>query len=94
MHIILLAIMLTPFLLLQYDHARISALSERLIKGITSQVDNVFRNGDPAGFPGCVNLSFAYIEGESFLMAMKVCLILPGRYSIHNFATEHRIVVG
>ena len=57
---------------IQNDHAHISALSKRLIDGITSQVDHVYRNGDPNGYPGCVNLSFAYIEGESFLMAMKV----------------------
>lgn len=64
---------ITDLLFAQYDHAKISALSQRLINGITSQVDHVYRNGDPNGYPGCVNLSFAYIEGESFLMAMKVC---------------------
>ncbi|KIM33501.1 hypothetical protein M408DRAFT_326201 [Serendipita vermifera MAFF 305830] len=63
---------------MDYDHARISALSERLINGITSQVDHVFRNGDPNGYPGCVNLSFAYIEGESFLMAMKNTALSSG----------------
>ncbi|CCA71063.1 probable Cysteine desulfurase, mitochondrial precursor (tRNA splicing protein SPL1) [Serendipita indica DSM 11827] len=61
-----------------YDHAHISALSKRLIDGITSQVDHVYRNGDPNGYPGCVNLSFAYIEGESFLMAMKNTALSSG----------------
>lgn len=56
----------------QYDHERISTLSKRLIDGITSQVEHVYRNGDSEGYAGCVNLSFAYIEGESFLMSMKV----------------------
>jgi hypothetical protein len=32
----------------------------------------VVRNGDVNGFPGCVNLSFSYVEGESLLMALKV----------------------
>ncbi|KAG8760455.1 cysteine desulfurase [Serendipita sp. 396] len=63
---------------MDYDHARISALSKRLIDGITSQVDHVYRNGDPGGYPGCVNLSFAYIEGESFLMAMKNTALSSG----------------
>ena len=54
------------------DHARIKTLSDRLVHGITSQVEQVVRNGDPAGYPGCVNLSFSYVEGESLLMALKV----------------------
>lgn len=56
------------------DHERIKQLSDRLVNGITSQIDHIVRNGDPAGYPGCVNLSFAYVEGESLLMALKVRL--------------------
>ena len=48
------------------------SLSDRLINGINSRVEHVVRNGDPNGYPGCVNLSFAYVEGESLLMALKV----------------------
>jgi cysteine sulfinate desulfinase/cysteine desulfurase-like protein len=55
----------------QRDHARIKELSDRLIEGINSQVEHVVRNGDPDGYPGCVNLSFSYVEGESLLMALK-----------------------
>lgn len=51
-----------------------SQLAERLITKINSQVEHVVRNGDVNGYPGCVNLSFAYVEGESLLMALKVCL--------------------
>jgi cysteine desulfurase len=37
-----------------------------------SRVEHVVRNGDPErSYPGCVNLSFAYIEGESLLMGMQ-----------------------
>jgi cysteine desulfurase len=54
------------------DHSKIKRLSERLITGITSQVEQIVRNGDPDGYPGCVNLSFSYVEGESLLMALKV----------------------
>lgn len=32
----------------------------------------MIRNGDVNGYPGCVNLSFSYVEGESLLMALKV----------------------
>ncbi|KAI8919132.1 hypothetical protein DFJ77DRAFT_453118 [Powellomyces hirtus] len=62
-----------------YDSARVKALSDRLINGITSKVDHVVRNGDPAQtYPGCVNLSFAYVEGESLLMALKEIALSSG----------------
>ncbi len=57
---------------MQRDHAHVKALSDRLINGINSRVERVVRNGDVSGYPGCVNLSFAYVEGESLLMALKV----------------------
>ncbi|WFD44060.1 cysteine desulfurase [Malassezia psittaci] len=60
---------------LQYDHAHISALAKRLQDNITSRVEMVLLNGDPKGYPGCINLTFQYIEGESLLMALKdICL--------------------
>ena len=39
------------------------------------QLSNVVFNGDPDNtYPGCINLSFAFVEGESLLMALKVSL--------------------
>lgn len=36
-------------------------------------------NGDPdRHYPGCVNISFAYIEGESLLMALKDIALSSG----------------
>ena len=55
-------------------------LSDRLIKGIESQLTHVVRNGDPEqSYPGCVNLSFAFVEGESLLMALKDIALSSGR---------------
>lgn len=55
------------------DHARVKGLSDRLLEGIKKGgLEHVIRNGDPSGYPGCLNLSFAYVEGESLLMALKV----------------------
>ncbi|KAF8910748.1 pyridoxal phosphate-dependent transferase [Mucidula mucida] len=60
------------------DHVRIKELSERLIKSINTQVEHVIRNGDVEGYPGCVNLSFSYVEGESLLMALKDIALSSG----------------
>ncbi len=58
---------------MSYDSAHVLRLSKRLVEGITSQLEYVVFNGDPDHtYPGCVNLSFAYVEGESLLMALKV----------------------
>lgn len=40
-----------------------------------SRVEMVLLNGDVRGYPGCTNLTFQYIEGESLLMALNdICL--------------------
>ena len=42
----------------------------------------MIRNGDPdQTYPGCINLSFAYVEGESLLMALKDIALSSGRYA-------------
>lgn len=60
------------------DHARVERLAQRLIDGLGSKIDHVVRNGDVNGYPGCVNLSFAYVEGESLLMALKEIALSSG----------------
>jgi len=64
---------------MEYDHAYISKLSERFKSKIMSELEDVIFNGDPeTNYPGCVNLSFAYVEGESLLMAMKDVALSSG----------------
>ncbi|GAA5977461.1 hypothetical protein JCM11641_000970 [Rhodosporidiobolus odoratus] len=60
------------------DHAHIRRLAERLHKGITDQCTHVVRNGDVEGYPGCTNLSFAAVEGESLLMSIKDIAVSSG----------------
>jgi len=60
------------------DYEHVSMLAQRLIDGVTSQVPQVVRNGDVNGYPGCVNLSFSYVEGESLLMALKDVALSSG----------------
>ncbi len=62
----------------QADHKRVTELSQRLIDGINAKIDHVVRNGDVNGYAGCVNLSFAYVEGESLLMALKDIALSSG----------------
>ena len=41
-------------------------LADRLINKITNELTDVVRNGDPQhSYPGCINLSFAYVEGNA-----------------------------
>ena len=64
----------------KYDHERITRLSKRLIDKVTSELTHVVVNGDPERtYPGCVNMSFAYVEGESLLMACKNIALSSGR---------------
>ena len=64
---------------MEYDHAHVSRLSKRLIEGMTSRLEHVIFNGDPDNtYAGCVNLSFAYVEGESLLMALKDVALSSG----------------
>jgi len=64
---------------MDYDHAHISRLSEKLITGLTDQLPNVVRNGDDVHtYSGCVNLSFHCVEGESLLMALKDVALSSG----------------
>ncbi|ORX51861.1 cysteine desulfurase [Piromyces finnis] len=61
------------------DLERIKKLSDRLYNGVTSQIEYVYRNGDPVhNYPGCLNLSFGFIEGESLIMALKEVALSSG----------------
>ncbi|KAA6407754.1 MAG: cysteine desulfurase [Lasallia pustulata] len=61
-----------------YDSKRIRALSDRLLNGLLA-LEHTSQNGDPNHFyPGCVNVSFAYVEGESLLMALKDIALSSG----------------
>ena len=46
-------------------------LRERLREGLFAQLDEVYLNGHPTHrLPGNLNISFAYVEGESLLMGL------------------------
>eukprot|EP00002_Diphylleia_rotans_P033670 TRINITY_DN717_c0_g1_i1.p1 TRINITY_DN717_c0_g1~~TRINITY_DN717_c0_g1_i1.p1 ORF type:complete len:456 (-),score=105.94 TRINITY_DN717_c0_g1_i1:254-1621(-) len=61
------------------DHRRITALSERLYNNINAKLTHVTLNGDyNHRYPGCLNMSFAFVEGESLLMALKGIALSSG----------------
>ncbi|KAJ9164662.1 Cysteine desulfurase-like protein [Coniochaeta hoffmannii] len=63
---------------LPYDSKRIKYLSDKLLNGLLA-MEHTSQNGDPNHFyPGCVNVSFAYVEGESLLMALKDIALSSG----------------
>ncbi|XP_039950666.1 cysteine desulfurase, mitochondrial [Bactrocera neohumeralis] len=64
---------------MDYDKKWIDFLSKRLYDRITQALPHVIRNGDPEQtYSGCLNLSFAYVEGESLLMALKDVALSSG----------------
>jgi cysteine desulfurase len=68
----------TNFKRFKYDHKRVSYLSDRLKNGLLA-LEHTHLNGDPdRHYPGCVNVSFEYVEGESLLMALKDIALSSG----------------
>lgn len=63
---------------MEYDTRHVTRLSNKLKEGILA-LDHTNLNGDPENhYPGCVNISFAYVEGESLLMALKDIALSSG----------------
>jgi len=58
---------------------RLTALRDRLYRGITSKLTEVYVNGTMEHrLPGNLNISFAFVEGESLLMALKDVAVSSG----------------
>ncbi|KAK9012869.1 hypothetical protein V6N11_040900 [Hibiscus sabdariffa] len=64
---------------MEYDEKRIKGLQERLLNGIREKIDGVVVNGSmDRRYVGNLNLSFAYVEGESLLMGLKEVAVSSG----------------
>ena len=56
---------------LEAEAGRLIALRQKLYNGLTENLEEVYLNGHPTErIPGNLNLSFSYVEGESFLMGL------------------------
>jgi len=61
------------------ESARLFALRERLRKGLEAKLDEVFINGSMEHrLPNNLNMSFAYVEGESLLMGINDIAVSSG----------------
>jgi cysteine desulfurase len=64
---------------LEVEGSRLRALRDRLWAGISSQVELATVNGSlERRLPGNLNVSFAYVEGEALMMAMKDVAVSSG----------------
>ncbi len=61
------------------ENARILALRQSLYRQITDALDDVVLNGDAERrLPGNLNISFAFVEGEGLMMAIKDVAVSSG----------------
>ena len=61
------------------EAARLTALRDRLNDGLHRNLDDIYVNGSMAHrLPGNLNISFAYVEGESLLMGISDIAVSSG----------------
>ena len=61
------------------DHAHVSKLAERMLRGLRAAIPDCVLNGsEKSHYPGCVNVSFPHVEGESLLMGLKQIAVSSG----------------
>lgn len=64
---------------MQDENKRMFGLKEKLRKGIMDEIPDVYINGHPEQrLPGNLNVSFAYVEGESLLMGINDIAVSSG----------------
>ncbi|HEY9233357.1 MAG TPA: IscS subfamily cysteine desulfurase [Blastocatellia bacterium] len=64
---------------MESDRARIFNLREKLRRGIMDEIPDVYVNGNlEQRLPGNLNISFAYVEGESLLMGINDIAVSSG----------------
>jgi cysteine desulfurase len=64
---------------MEHDAEHSARLRDRFEKRIFEALEHVYVNGDPERrLPGCSNLSFSYVEGESLMMGIKDIAVSSG----------------
>lgn len=63
---------------LESEHARLTELREKFVEGL-NDLSDIILNGDQDNvYPGIINVSFADLDGESLLMALKDIAVSSG----------------
>lgn len=61
------------------DYQHVKILFDRFLEAINKEIPEVYLNGDKEQrFPGNLNLSFSYVEGESMILAIKDLAVSSG----------------
>lgn len=61
------------------DYAHVKYLADKFYNSIKDKIPNVYLNGDQEKrYPGNLNLSFAYVEGESLIISIKELAVSSG----------------
>src|SRR6266404_311417 len=64
---------------MEVEAKRLTKLRDRLLKGLQSKLTDIVINGDlDHRIPGNLNISFAYVEGESLMMGIKNLAVSSG----------------
>jgi len=64
---------------MESEFARVKQLADLFMKKIFDNISEVYLNGDPdKRYPGNINLSFSYVEGESMILAIKDLAVSSG----------------
>lgn len=61
------------------ESKRLAGQRDRMWRGLCEKLDEIHWNGDPEnGLPGTLNVSFAYVEGESLMMGFENIAVSSG----------------
>jgi cysteine desulfurase len=60
------------------DLQHVAALRKRLLDGFATMEETKINGHETQNYPGILNISFAYVEGESLLMALKDMAVSSG----------------
>jgi cysteine desulfurase len=64
---------------MEKDYKHVKYLADKFLNQIQKNIQNVYLNGDEKQrYPGNLNLSFAYVEGESLIISIKELAVSSG----------------